>query len=96
MKKVNFLTFDVKLKLNMAKEKIEVEEKSITSSEGKTYKEKIIQYFEEQVQIRKEELQIFETSLVDSELSESFKTQKIIANTKYWDAVNNLRLLKLL
>lgn len=87
----------LKMSVNMENGKTEIDQASVEAQDGTlSYREKVLAYFKNEVNARKEEWKGFDTGIADTELSQAFILQRTIAETKYWQAVNYLQCLELL
>ena len=93
----NIVAFDLKIDVDMSNQNAEITDMKVAISEDKlTFKQKMFQLLEDQIEEAEKRLKDFETGIPESEQSEQFKTQKAIANEVYWTVARLKKMAKLL
>lgn len=93
----DYIEIDLKVIINMSDKTATVKEiKVVEDPEKMTFKEKTISYMKKQESLLAEQLKKFEVGIAASELSEQFRTEKLIAETQFWQVKSYLQVLELL
>lgn len=93
----NIVEIKLNLILDMSEKTVKVKDvEFVEDIEKMSFRQKAIAYFKKQEEILAEQLKKFEVGVSVSELSEQFRTEKLIVETKYWQAKSYLQVLELL
>ncbi|KOY85102.1 hypothetical protein AD998_02085 [bacterium 336/3] len=93
----DYIEIDLKLIINMGDKTASVKEiKVVEDPETMSFKEKAISYMRKQESLLAEQVKKFEVGVAASELSEQFRTEKLIAETQFWQVKSYLQVLELL
>ncbi|WP_448529160.1 hypothetical protein [Raineya sp.] len=92
-------TFEVKLNLifNMSDKTVKIKDFEVVEEPDKmSFRQKALAYFKKQEETLAEQLKKFEVGVAASELSEQFRIEKLMVETKYWQIKSYLQVLELL
>jgi hypothetical protein len=92
-------TVEIKLNLifDMSEKTVKVKDvEFVEDPEKMSFRQKAIAYFKKQEETLAEQLKRFEVGIAASELSEQFRTEKLMVETRYWQTKSYLQVLELL